>query len=67
MYTIKTKDHEFVDLEVAKLLSRVCSFCEEEGHVIMDFPFVPFHIRTCIAKHVKLQNVATTLMDQPQE
>jgi len=38
-----------------------------EGHEIMDCLFVPFHIRIGIARHVKLQNVATTLMDQPQE
>jgi hypothetical protein len=47
------------------LLSKVCAFCEEKGHVIMDCPFVPFHIKACIAKHVELQNVARTLMDQP--
>jgi hypothetical protein len=28
----------------------------------MDYPFVPFHIRIGIAKHVELQNVAGTLM-----
>jgi len=48
-----------------KLHSRVCAFCEEEGHVIMDCPFVPFHIRTSIVRHVELQNVAGALMDQP--
>ncbi len=58
-YTVETKDHEYVDLEVAKLLSKVCAFYEEEGHVIMDRPFVPFHIRVGIARHV-----AITLMDQ---
>jgi hypothetical protein len=47
------------------LLSRVYAFCEEKGHVIMDCPFVPFHIRAGIARHVELQNVARTLMDQP--
>jgi len=47
------------------LLSKVCAFCEEKEHVIMDCPFVPFHIKTCIVKHVELQNVARTLMDQP--
>jgi len=66
-YTTKTRDHELVDLEVAKLLSRVCAFCEEEGHAIMDCPFVPFHMKACIGRHVELQNVARTLMDQPQE
>ncbi len=53
-----------MDLEVAKLLSKVCAFCEEEGHAIMDYPFVPFHTRTCIARHVELKNVARALMDQ---
>jgi hypothetical protein len=49
-----------------RLLSRVCALCEE-GHVNMDCPFVPFHIKVRIIKHVKLQNVARTLIDQPQE
>jgi hypothetical protein len=53
-----------VDLEVVKLLSKVSAFCEEEGHVIMDCPFVPFHIKAGIARHVELQNVTRTLMDQ---
>jgi hypothetical protein len=44
-YTSKRWDHEYVDLKVAKLLSRVCAFCEEEGHAIIDCPFVPSHIR----------------------
>jgi hypothetical protein len=47
------------------LFSKVCAFCEEKGHVIMECPFVPFHIKVCIARHVELQNVARTLMDQP--
>jgi len=47
-----------VDSEVVGLLSKGCAFCEEEGHVIMDCLFVPFHIITCIAKHVELLNVA---------
>jgi hypothetical protein len=64
-YTIKTQDHEFLDLEMVRLLSRVYALCEEEGHAIMDYPFVPFHIRANIARHVELQNVARTLMDQP--
>jgi hypothetical protein len=42
-YTIKTWDHEFVDWEMFRLISRVYAFYEEKGHVIMDFPFVPFH------------------------
>jgi hypothetical protein len=31
----------------------------------MDCPFVPFHIKVGIAKHVELQNVVKALMDQP--
>jgi hypothetical protein len=64
-HIVETRDHEYVDLEMNRLLSKVCAFCEEEGHAIMDCPFVPFHIRACIAKHVELQNVVRTLMDQP--
>jgi hypothetical protein len=52
-YTSKTWDHEYVDLEVVKLLSRVCAFCEE-GHAIIDCPFVPFHIKVGIARHAEL-------------
>ncbi len=53
-----------MDLEVAILLSRICAFCEEEGHAIMDCPFVPFHIKVGIARHVELHNVARALIDQ---
>ncbi len=56
-----------MDSKVAKLLSRVCAFYEEEGHAIMDCPFVPFHIRVGIVRHVELQNVARTLVDQSQD
>ncbi len=63
-YIVKTWDHEYVDLETIMLLSKVCAFYEE-GHAIVDCPFVPFHIKTGIAKHVELQNVARSLMDQP--
>ncbi len=66
-HTTKRRDHEFVDSKMIKLLSRECAFCERNGHAIMDCPFVPFHIKACIARHVELQNVARTLMDQPQE
>jgi hypothetical protein len=64
-YIIETQDHEFVDLEMVILLSKVYAFYEEEGHVNMDCPFMPFHIRTSIVRHVELQNVARTLMYQP--
>jgi hypothetical protein len=64
-YTTETQDHEFVDSKMVKLLSKVYAFYEKEGHVIMDCPFVPFHIRVNIVKHVELQNVVGTLMDQP--
>jgi hypothetical protein len=33
----------------------------------MDGPFVRFHIKACITRHVELQNVTGALMDQPQE
>jgi hypothetical protein len=65
-YTVETRDREFVDSEVVRLLSNVCAFCEEEGHAIMDCPFVPFHIRASITIHVELQNVIGALMDQSQ-
>jgi hypothetical protein len=32
----------------------------------MDFPFVPFHIKVGIPKHVELQNLVRALMDQTQ-
>jgi hypothetical protein len=38
---------------MVKLLSTVYAFYDEEGHVIMDCPFVPFHIRAGIARHVE--------------
>jgi hypothetical protein len=41
----------------------VHAFYEEEGHAIMDCPFVLFHIKANIARHVELQSVARTLMD----
>ncbi len=66
-YKIETRDHESIDLEIVILLSKVCVFCEEERHVIMDYPFVPFHTRAGITKDVELQNVVGALMDQPQE
>ncbi len=53
-YIIETCDHEFVDLEMVALLSKVCAFYKEKGHAIMDCPFVPFHIKVGIAKHVEL-------------
>jgi hypothetical protein len=65
-YIAETQDHEYVDSEMVRLLLRVCAFYKEEGHVIMDCPFMPFHIRTCITRHVELHNVARTLMYQPQ-
>jgi len=42
-----------MDSDMIKLLSRVCAFYEEEGHAIMDCPFVPSHSRACIARHVE--------------
>jgi len=51
-YTSKTYDNEFVDSEMVRLFSKVCAFCE--GYVIMDCPFMPFHIKANIARHVEL-------------
>jgi hypothetical protein len=62
-YIAETQNHEFVDLKVARLFSRVCVFCEKR-HTIMDCPFMPFHIKAGIVRHVEFQNVAGTLMDQ---
>jgi hypothetical protein len=56
-----------MDLEIIRLLSKVYAFYEEERHTIMDCPFMPFHIRVGIVKHVELQNVVGTLMDQSHE
>jgi len=39
---------------MVKLLSKVCALCEEKGHVIMDCPFVYFHIKIGIVGHVEL-------------
>jgi hypothetical protein len=55
-----------MDSKIIRLFSKVYAFYEE-GHVIMDCPFVHFHIRAGIARHVELQNVVGTLMNQPQE
>ncbi len=52
-YTIKKRDHEYVELEMVGLLIRVCAFYEERN-AIMDCPFVFFHFKTNIAKHVEL-------------
>jgi hypothetical protein len=62
-YTAETRDHESMESKVVRLFSRVYAFCE--GHAIMDCPFVPFHIRASIIRHVELQRVARALMDQP--
>jgi hypothetical protein len=52
---------------MVRLFLKVCAFCEEEGHAIMDCPFVPFHIRASIVRHVELKKVVGTLINQPQE
>ncbi len=63
----ETQDHETIDSKMIRLLSKVYAFSEEKGHVIMDYPFMPFHIKAIITRHVELQNVAGSLMDQPRE
>jgi hypothetical protein len=47
---VETQDHEFVDSKLIMLLSRVYAFCEIEGHTIMDYPFVPFHVKINIVR-----------------
>jgi hypothetical protein len=64
-HTIETRDYEYVDSKMIMLLSKVCAFCEKERHAIMDCPFVHFHIKTSIVKHVELQNVVGAIIDQP--
>jgi hypothetical protein len=66
-YIVETWDQKFVDLEMIRLLSKVYTLCEEEGDVIMDCPFLPFHIRAGITRHVELENLTGALMDQPEE
>jgi hypothetical protein len=53
-----------MDSEMVRLISKVCVFCEKNKNTIMDCLYVPFHIREGIVKHMELQNVARTLMDQ---
>jgi len=53
-----------MDSKVVKLFLKVYALYEEEGHAIMDYPFVLFHIKANIIKHVELQHVVGTLMDQ---
>jgi hypothetical protein len=53
-YTTETGDQEFVDSRITRLLSKIYAFCEEEGHVIMDCPFMFFHIKAGIVKHVEI-------------
>jgi hypothetical protein len=53
-YPTETQNHEYVDSEVIILFSKIYAFYEEKGHVVMDYPFVPFHIKTSIVKHVEL-------------
>ncbi len=53
-HTAETWDHEFVDLKMIMLFSKVRAFCEEERHAIMDFFLMPFHIKVSIARHVEL-------------
>ncbi len=66
-HTAETRNHESVDSETIKLLSKVFALCEEERHAIMDCLFVPFHIKVGMARHVELQNVVGVVIDQPKE
>ncbi len=53
-YIIERWDHEPMDSKMVRLISRVCEFCVEEGHAIMDYPFVPFHIKANILSDMEL-------------
>jgi hypothetical protein len=48
--------------EIEENHPRLFKYAEAQVNVL-DEPFVPFHIKTSIAKHVELQNLARTLMD----
>ncbi len=63
----ETWDREYVDSKMIKLLFRVCALCEDEQHVIMDCPFVPFDIKVCIVRHVELHNMVGVVIDKPHE
>jgi len=65
VYHTHNQGSRIMDSKVAILLLRIYAFYEEERHAIMGYPFVPFHIRSNIATHVELQNVAITLIHQP--
>ncbi len=65
-YIVETQEHESLDLKEVKFLSKVFAFCDED-YVIMNYCFVPFHIKTSIARHVELQNVTRILMDLSQD
>jgi hypothetical protein len=52
-YIAKTRDHEYVDLEITSYFQKYVHFCEE-GHAIMDCPFMPFHIKLGIIIYVEL-------------
>jgi hypothetical protein len=52
-----------VGSKMIRLFYNVYAFYEEEGHAIMDYVSMPFHIRVGITEHVKLQNVVGALMD----
>jgi hypothetical protein len=66
-HTVETRNHESVDSKTIRLLSKVFTLCEEERHAIMDCPFVPFHIKIGMARHVELQNVVGVVINQPKE
>jgi len=44
-YITKKWDHESMDSKMAKLISKVCAFCEEKGHAIMDCPLCLFKLK----------------------
>ncbi len=60
------EEHGIMNLWIQKwsyYFSKVYAFCEEEGHVIMDCPFMPFHIKTSIIKQKPKIHVVQNILE----
>jgi hypothetical protein len=66
-YIIKTHDHESMDLEVANFFQKSKHFVRKKDMQLWILLFVPFHIKTSIAKDVELKNMVGALMDQSHD
>jgi hypothetical protein len=56
-----------MDLEVANFFQKYKHFVRKKDMQLWILLFVPFHIKTSIAKHVELQNVVGALMDRSHD